>query len=34
MDQTLAPAVETRSLNHWTAREVHHDYLFSVCLPY
>ena len=32
--EPLPPAVETRSLNQWTAREVHHDYLFTVCLPY
>lgn len=32
--EPLPPAVETRNLKKWTAREVHHDYLFTVCLPY
>lgn len=32
--EPLPPAVETRNLKKWSAREVHHDYLFTVCLPY
>ena len=30
-DQTCAPALEAQSLNHWTAREVHAQYIILNC---